>query len=84
MSRQPVYTYNGCWIICEKVRGEKKYINHLGTPQNNLGTPLGVPTPSLRTTVLIDRYITVYVMLMMMIMVTVMMIIIIIICEIDE
>ena len=26
--------------------------NHLGTPQNNLGTPLVVPTPSLWTTVL--------------------------------
>ena len=56
MSRQPVYTYNECWIICEKVREKTTNIghqaNHLGTPQNNLGTPLGVPTPSLRTTAL--------------------------------
>ena len=47
--RHPVYTYTRCWIICEKVR--KK--NHLETPQNNLGTPLGVPTPTLGTTGLI-------------------------------
>ena len=30
--------------------------NHLGTPQNNLGTPLGVPTPGLGTTVLQQPY----------------------------
>ena len=55
MSRHPVYTYTGCWIICEKVRKKTKtnighQANHLRTPQNNLGTPLGVPTPSLGST----------------------------------
>ena len=48
-SKHPIHTYTGCWIICEKVRKNGHQANHLGTPQNNLGTPLGVPTPTLGT-----------------------------------
>ena len=55
MSRHPMETYTGCQIICDKVRVKEGHqANHLGTPQNNLGTPLGVPTPGLGTTVLMD------------------------------
>ena len=60
MSRHPVLTYTGCRIICEKLRRKKNgdQANHLGTPQNYLGTPLWVPTPGLGTTVLLHyRYI---------------------------
>ena len=53
-SRHPVHTYTGYWIIFEKVRKTWHQANHLGTPQNNLGTPLGVPTPTLGTTDLDD------------------------------
>ena len=35
-------------------REKKNLDNHLGTPQNILGTPLGVPTPTLGTTVIED------------------------------
>ena len=38
-----------CWIICEKVRKNGHQATHLGTSQNNLGTPLGVPTLTLGT-----------------------------------
>ena len=49
-SRHPVHTYTGRLIICEKVRKRNGHQeHHLGTPQNNLGTPLGVPTPTLGT-----------------------------------
>ena len=43
--RHPVHTHTGCWIICEKVKKKHWHqANHLGTPQNNLGTPtLGTP-----------------------------------------
>ena len=51
MPRYPVYIYNGCWIICEKLRKKNGHqANHLGTQQNHLGTPLGVPTPGLGST----------------------------------
>ena len=54
-SRHPVHTCTGCWIICEKMRKRDGHqANHLGTPQHNLGTPLGVPTPTLGTPAL-DR-----------------------------
>ena len=47
MSRHPVYTDTGCWIVCDKERRTNGH--RLGTPQNNLGTPLGVLTPGLGT-----------------------------------
>ena len=57
MSRHPVYSYTGCWIIREKVRRKTKIIITLdvklliwGPHKIIWGPHLGVPTPTLGTT----------------------------------
>ena len=42
-------------LFVKKVRKNGHQSKHQGTPQNNLGTPLGVPTPTLGTTALSEN-----------------------------